>query len=262
MLFLSLSAQATNLVTNGGFNATTSGAGQLGYNTNATGWTTSGYNFLFTPGSADTTGVTGQYGNLKLWGPNDEGFNNGLPATSPDGGNYVGADGAYEVGAITQTISGLTALQTYAVSFYWAAAQQSGFGCVSPANPGGCTTDLWQVSFGGQTKSTAVGSTGPNQGGFSGWNFQTFTFTADGTSDLLSFLAVGTPAGEPPFALLDGVSVVATPEPGTFTMIGLSLIAVACFLRWHRIRQRRTAKLSAAQKQIDFGLTPNSQAAK
>jgi len=32
-----LSAQANNLVTNGGFETTTNGTGQLGYNTNVTG---------------------------------------------------------------------------------------------------------------------------------------------------------------------------------------------------------------------------------
>ena len=72
-----------DLVTNGDFEEITNGGGQLGFNTNATDWTsaTTSYNFSFTPGSADTTGVTGQYGNLQLWGPNN-GSANGLPATS------------------------------------------------------------------------------------------------------------------------------------------------------------------------------------
>lgn len=39
----------------------------------------------------------------------------------------------------------------------------------------------------------------------------------------LSFLAVGTPAGVPPFSLLDGVSMVAVPEPQTWGMLGLGL---------------------------------------
>jgi hypothetical protein len=222
LLAFAASAQATNLVTNGSFTDST-GGGQLGFNTTATDWATSGYNFLFTSGSADSTGVNGSAGNLKLYGPGD-GSANGLPASSPDGGNYVGADGAYEVGAITQTISGLTALHTYAVSFYWAAAQQSGFGCTSPANPGGCTTDQWQVSLGGQTLSTPVANTGLSQGGFSGWMYQTLIFTATSATETLSFLAVGTPSGQPPFALLDGVSLTATPEPGTFMLMAGTLL--------------------------------------
>jgi hypothetical protein len=132
----------------------------------------------------------------------------------------VGADGAYEVGAINQTISGLTALHTYAVSFYWAAAQQAGYGCLSnPSNPGGCTTEQWQVSLGSQTLTTGVATTGVNQGGFSGWISQTLVFTATSSSEVLSFLALGTPMGQPPFALLDGVSLTATPEPGTLMLM-------------------------------------------
>jgi len=41
---------------------------------------------------------------------------------------------------------------------------------------------------------------------------------------VLSFLAVGTPAGVPPFSLLDGVSMTsAVPEPQTWGMLGLGL---------------------------------------
>lgn len=234
ILAFALPAQATNLVTNGSFETST-GEGQLGFNTTATGWETSGYNFLFASGSADTTGEVGSYGGLKLYGPGD-GSANGLPASSPDGGNYVGADGAYEVGAITQTISGLTALHTYAVSFYWAAAQQSGYGCLSnPSNPGGCTTEQWQVSLGSQTLTTGVATTGVNQGGFSGWMYQTLVFTATSSSEVLSFLALGTPTGQPPFALLDGVSLTATPEPGTLmSMAGAVLLGVGLLVRGKR----------------------------
>jgi hypothetical protein len=85
ILAFAVPAQATNLVLNGSFENST-GGGQLGYNTTATGWATSGYNFLFASGSADTTGEVGTYGALKLYGPGD-GSANGLPASSPDGGN-------------------------------------------------------------------------------------------------------------------------------------------------------------------------------
>jgi len=237
LLLFAVTAKA-DLITNGSFSSTTNGAGQLGYNTNATGWTTTGYNFLFTSASNATSGtVTGVDGALALYGPGN-GYANGL-VNSPDGGNFIGADGAYEVGAITQTISGLTALSNYTVGFYWAAAQQSNFGCVSPANPGGCTTDQWQVSLGSQTQSTPVASTGVGQGGFSGWMYQTFTATS--SSELLSFLAVGTPSGEPPFALLDGVSLnVATPEPGSLMLFaGAALIGFGELTRRKRLTKRR-----------------------
>jgi Protein of unknown function (DUF642)/PEP-CTERM motif len=211
LLTLGISAQASNLVVNGDFETTTAGPNfQFDNNTTAPPWTSSGYNFIFAPGAADTVGATGQFGNLQLWGPGN-GSANGLPATSPSGGNYVGADGAFEVGAISQTINGLTAGNSYVVSFWWGGAQQSGFT--------GATTEQWQVSLGGQTQSTVVLNNASH--GFTGWQSQSFTYTATSSSELLSFLAVGTPTGVPPFVLLDGVTLNASsvPEPGTITLM-------------------------------------------
>ncbi len=91
-----------------------------------TGWTTSDYNFVFQSGTADSSGATGQYGKLQLWVPNN-GSANGLPASSPAGGNFIAADGDYIVAPISQTLNGLSPGQTIAVSFYWAGAQQYGF---------------------------------------------------------------------------------------------------------------------------------------
>jgi hypothetical protein len=129
LIAASTAAHATNLVTNGGFETLTNGPGQLGYNTDATGWSApGGYQFVFASGTADTTGVMGQYGLLYLWGPNNGGdVSNMLPASSPDGGNYLAADGAFMVQPLTQMITGLTPGQKYNVSFYWGGAQQSGF---------------------------------------------------------------------------------------------------------------------------------------
>ena len=122
----------------------------------------------------------------------------------------MAADGAFQNGAISQTINGLTAGNSYTVSFWWAGAQQSGFT--------GATTEQWQVSLGSQTQSTAIVHNASH--GFTGWQSQSFTYTATSGSELLSFLAVGTPNGVPPFVLLDGVTLNATvPEPGTLTLM-------------------------------------------
>jgi hypothetical protein len=230
-LLAAAQAHSASLVTNGSFETTTAGGGQLGYNTDATGWATSGYNFLFPAGTADTTGVTGVDGGLQLWGPGN-GVANGLPASSPDGGNYVAADGAYQVGAITQSINGLTPGAQYDVGFYWAGAQQQSFF--------GATTEQWVVSLGAQTISTSVLNNASQ--GFTGWTHEDFTFTATSASETLSFLAVGTPSGVPPFSLLDGVTLNAVvPEPATWAMMILGVGGIGALAR-----RRRAAGLAAA----------------
>jgi hypothetical protein len=193
-----------------------------------TGWTTAGYNFVFLPNTIDSSGALSQYNatatlatpGLRMWGPNDGGGANGLPQASPTGGNFIAADGAYEVSAITQTINGLHVGAKVYVSFAWAGAQQSSFS--------GPTTDSWTVSLGGSpgqtTKTVSVASQGAT-----GWMNQTFSFIATSSSELLSFLATGTPSGQPPFALLANV-VVTAPEPGSVVlmlsgMAGLLLLA-------------------------------------
>ncbi len=135
-------------------------------------------NFLYLPGTADTTGAYYSYNGDQylMWGPHD-GSNNGLPATSPAGGNFLALDGdtSYR-GALSQTINGLTANQTYQVSFYWAGAQQEGVF--------GATTEQVQVSLGSQTQLTSVVDNVSQ--GFTGWMLQTMTFTASGSSDVLA----------------------------------------------------------------------------
>jgi hypothetical protein len=213
---------AASLVTNGGFESTTNGPAQFDSLTQATDWTSTGYNFIFAAGTADTIGDSSEFGtnDVQLWGPNN-GSNNGLPAASPAGGNFVASDGDFQQGPIFQTINGLTAGNTYSVGFYWGAAQQAGFT--------GPSTEQWQVSLGAQTLSTSVIAIASE--GFSGWMYQTFNFTADNTSDVLSFFANGTPVGVPTFALLDGVTLSSVPLPttlslGFFAMLGLWAVRV------------------------------------
>ena len=82
-----------------------------------------------------------------------------------------------------------------------------------------------QVSFGNQTQTTAILNNASH--GFTGWQTTTFTFTAQTANDVLSFLALGTPAGLPPFVLLDGVTGTAVPEAATIGLMGLGLGLVA-----------------------------------
>lgn len=217
-----LPAAAANLVKNGGFETTTlTGSSQFSdYFTGnvVADWTTSGYNMIFFPGTATTTGANTQYGpGLTFWGPAN-GVANGY-GDSPTGGNYVGADGAYIVAPIEQTLTGLVVGRKYVVGFDWAAAQQNGYT--------GMTTEQWQVSLGGETHATPVWKN-PNHG-FKPWSHAGLIYTATATSEVLSFLAVGTPNGRPPFSLLDGVTAAAVPEPATWGLMlgGLGLVGVS-----------------------------------
>ncbi len=123
------------------------------------------------------------------------------------------------MGAIQQTINNLVVGQTYQLSFDWAAAQQASFY--------GTTTESWIVSLGDQTFSTEI-LTNPSED-FQDWRQQVFTFTATGTSEVLSFLAAGTPMGNPPFSLLDNVQLNAVPEPDSLPLMlsGLGLLVVS-----------------------------------
>lgn len=218
-------ATPVNLITNGDFETVTNGTGEIvpgqttgTYITSATGWyststsANAGYPFLFISNYATVAspgfGDAWDNGLRAIWGPAN-GSNNGL-ADSPTSGNFLVADGDYHATAISQTLSGLTVGTVYQVSFDWAAAQWS-------RNTGN-TTEQWQVSLGGKTLNTSVYSL-PSKG-FSGWMHQVFTFMYDGSSNVLSFLAVGTPAGAPPMLLLDGVSMYNIPEPSSLGLLG------------------------------------------
>jgi hypothetical protein len=271
---LSQKARAQNLVQNGNFASTTpfsymglyatgdsSASGQLGINIMATGWsdptigtfsgiTYFGYNFLYKqgslagpPGSADVLNTLDYKGNsVMLWGPNNGGLTPsggalyGLPPGETNG-NFVAADGAYQPGAIQQTITGLTPGQIYAVSFYWAAAQQEGFYTA--------TTEKWLVDLSTvpddlddfATAQSTTNLDNPSQM-VTDWIPQTFDFTATSNSEVLSFLAAGTPSGVPPYSLLTDVSMQQVPEATTVLLVALFAPAMG-FAAWRRQRRQR-----------------------
>lgn len=253
-----LPSATADLISNGTFTSIaysgtlplTTPFGQFGTGTGSqltiANWTTTGYNFVYTPGTADSGTQTGAnagapneapgqyntsagYGSTYLYGKNNGGVGT-IPTNSPGGGNFIAADGAYETAAITQSISGLTSGKVYALNFSWAAAQQQGFA--------GATTNAWQVSLGSETHSTSVINLASHD--FSGWRTQTLNFTATAANEVLSFLAVGTPSGQPPFALLTNVTLNPVPEPSAWVLcFGFGTLCM--YLGMVRRRRRRQA---------------------
>lgn len=214
-------------VVNGGFEATTlnqsSEFGSAYSSQQVTGWTGTGYSFVFQPGAADTTGGQGEYGTIKLWGPGT-GSANGLTA-SPLGGNYLALDGGFDGhdGTVSQVLTGLTPGHYETVSFYFAGAQQYNFN--------GPTTEGFAVTLGDQTLYTPKLANASH--GFTGWQLENLTFIATRPTETLTFLAAGTPSGTPPFTLLDGVTVVdaPTPEPSSLALLGTGVLGTLGIMR-------------------------------
>lgn len=231
----------TNLVQNGGFETktTTSSNGNFELTSNnaygsVANWTvgttsTNGnnapYNVLFNTSNATTAAgnASGQYNTGKEY------LN-----TAPAGlsGNFLSLDGDSNFsGAVSQTIGNLVAGQLYTLSFDWAAS--------SMASASGALTAGLAVTIGGQTFKTDQVSipSGVQHASY------TFNYTGTTTSNVLSFLASGTPNGAPPVALLDNVSLIAAvPEPATWAMmlVGFGMIGAAV-----RRRQRQPVMAAA-----------------
>lgn len=273
-MFLAQNAFA-NLVQNGTFTSVTySGGlsltapyfGQIGPDSGTspasgatltvTNWATGGYNFVYNVSNVDQGtqaggALAGQpkeapgqfnaangYGNTYMWGSHNGGASTWT--APPSGGNFIAADGAYEVGAITQTITGLTVGQTYVLKFYYGAAQQQGTFTQS-------TTEQWTVSMGTGNVAGNFKTTNINLGAesFSGWFQATMFFSANSTTETLSFLASGTPSGEPPFALLAGVDLEVVPDCSSWLIFaGFGSLCIA-FEMMRRRRHRAEFALAA-----------------
>jgi hypothetical protein len=157
-------------------------------------------------------------------------FWSGPGGTAPSAQAFT-EDAGIQTVALYQTVSNLTVGSSYMLSFSQATMQASESG----ESPAGFTA-AWNVYFGTGPASnaysapTAVSSTmvNPYQGSTS-WVAQTMTFTATAATETLSFFATGS-NGQPPFLLLDGISLTQTsgtaqsvPEPASLAMFGVGL---------------------------------------
>jgi|SRR5580704_6050059 hypothetical protein len=126
-----------NLVTNGGFEICT-GTAPKDFLTNVlpTDWSGGGFDFIDAPTTADNFSYP-----LPVYA--------GFPAMSPQGGNFLQTDSTPTFAQpVTQSISGLTAGQSYTLSFYQAAGQGAG--------NSGATTDQWEVTLGSSTAFSSL----------------------------------------------------------------------------------------------------------
>lgn len=249
-------AQAANFVQNGDFESYTltpaqqaQVAGYVGFQVTYPGgsyanavdhWTASNanpqaYNLYFYNGQTATSGdAFSQYG-----GEQQRPNSNYVPL-GPTSGGFMILDGDPSFnGALEQTINGLTVGNTYTLGFWYADGELS--------NRKGYQTEQLTGSFGGDAFATPVFNNSHPfnnnplslDGDFSGWHHASFSFTAHSGSQVLSFLASGTPqANLPPVSFLDGVTLTGAPEPGVW---GLMLVGFGGMGAWLRRRRRLAA---------------------
>ncbi|TLD70372.1 PEP-CTERM sorting domain-containing protein [Phragmitibacter flavus] len=161
------------------------------------------------------TGWSSAFGSTDLFhiGTN---FQNGGSAfstfvSSSDGGTFVSGltfPGSLGEG-IQQTINGLTIGQQYLLTFEQTVSRRF------------ASEDAWwEVSFGSETFISDIMTT-PAPGVALPWVNQSMLFTPTASSQALIFLPRGT-TGQNTWTVLDGVSLVAVPEPTSALFVGLS----------------------------------------
>jgi hypothetical protein len=166
------------------------------------------------------------------------------PGPSPNGSNYYLAD-AWSTfqSPLQQTVAGLIVGRSYTLTFYQASGQEDclfddGTNCDPTQPPLNTETQQWQVTFGTETHSSTLITTPIHTS--TPWTQQALVFTATATSQLISFLAVGSPDNGPPLIMLDGIDLeLDSPEPGPVGLVagGLALVALGSYLR-KRARNR------------------------
>jgi len=154
------------------------------------------------------------------------------PVDEPAGGNFIAGDGAYEIGAITQTITGLTVGQLYELKFYWAGAQQENFT--------GATTESWQVTLGSQSFYDVARQRAQHElFGLDAADLHLYRHRRN-RNTVVSGDRNST--GEPPFSLLGGVDLELVPDFSNWMVF--TGFGTACILFEAVRRRRRQSELA------------------
>jgi hypothetical protein len=199
MSLASVSAFATNLVTDGSFEDQAQAASTWGIYSSIPGWA------AVSPGQIE--------------------LRNNVAGTAQDGVNFVELDANFN-SAMQQVVS-TVAGQAYSLSFWYSSRPISVYnsafpGDIVPADSNGLT---FNVGAGDVSVYVAT----ENDMTDNDWKLYTTSFTATGASTTLTFTAVGT--NDSYGTSLDNVVLTAVPEPGEGALIVAGLLGIAGLAR-------------------------------
>lgn len=172
--------------------------------------------------SSDTADPTGPFGTYNL---------------SPDSGTFVRSFSWQpdtdpflfnQREGLEQSIAGFTIGQSYQVTFYQSSV--NGINSITGL-PFSGAAGFWTLAIDASVKDFSdLMSPPPGTSLDNRWTLQTLFFTATSSTHMLSFLATvpdSAPVRTRTFMAIDGISLIAVPEPGTAVLCGLGVFVLA-----------------------------------